>query len=197
MNHRSDRTPRFTRIATTLGLAGVAAIAVAARSQAAQQPPVATPTAQATTKAAPPAARVDSQPMPVMLGVDPMATMTARVALTPAPAVTRQPAPAPAWPVDAQGRTLVNGTPVVGKVFVMQKVDGLVKYDYEKVYDGEPIHPELPIVSARHQASPPGHARRMRGIMVEATLWSIDHKRSARELRTYRPVTPPTTAGQH
>jgi hypothetical protein len=114
----------------------------------------------------------------------------------PSVAVTPKPAASAKWPVDAAGRTLVNGTPVVGRVFAQQKVDGLVKYEYAKVYAGEPPHPAAAVVSARHTAPPITHARRFRGIMVEATLWSMDNKRSARELRYYRPSTEASRLGQ-
>jgi len=193
MSHRSNSTPRFTRVTTTLGLAGVAAIAMAARSQTAQQPPAALPATAPAPAMAPAMAPMDSQTTAAALAADSMAMMAAPAA----PTVAQQPVPAATWPVDAEGRTLVNGTPVVGKVFVMQKVDGLVKYEYAKVYAGEPPAPDAPIVSAQHAAPAPGHARRIRGMMVQGTLWSLDNKPTARELRMYRPVTSPATPGQH
>lgn len=194
MNHRTDRSSRFTRITTTLGLAGVAAIAIAARTQTAQPPQVQPSPAPPHVAPAIAPAQKDSQ----KTFVDSVPTNVSPAVPVQTPAPTVAPKTAGKWPVDpVTGLTLVNGTPVVGRVFEQRKVDGLVKYQYSEVYKDEPPHPAAPIVSARHEAPAPGHARRMRGIMVEATLWTIDNKRSARELRMYRPVTPPPVAGQH
>ncbi len=205
MSNRTDRSSRASRAALSLGLAGVAVVAMAARSQTMQQPP-AKPASAATTTAASSAMAMPAMSAPkdsqssaaATATTDSMAAKMAMPMPMPAPVATAAPKPAgPAmWPVDAAGRTLVNGTPVVGRVFAQKKVDGLVKYEYAKVYVGEPPHPAAPIVNTRHIAPPITHARRFRGMMVEATLWSMDNKKSARELRYYRPSTEASRLGQ-
>jgi hypothetical protein len=198
MSNRFDRSSHLSRAALSLGLAGVAVVAMAARSQTTPQPP-AKPAAAATTPAPMPAmpmpaasAPRDSQTSSAAVPADSLAakmSMPMSAPVAPIAAAAPKPTGPAKWPVDAAGRTLVNGTPVVGRVFTQQKVDGLVKYAYSKVYVGEPPHPAAPIINARHNTPPITHARRFRGMMVEATLWSIDNKRSARELRYYRPST--------
>ena len=98
-----------------------------------------------------------------------------------------RPKVAAAWPVDARtGQTLINGVPVVGRVFVQRKVDGLVAYRYADVYVGEPSHPLPPVVKPTYRKPPLAATRRVRGIMVEATLWSMDRKRAARMNQRWR-----------
>jgi hypothetical protein len=112
--------------------------------------------------------------------------------------VTANVAPAPAadtphgaWPVDpATGMTLVNGTPVVGRVFIQHKTDHLQKMGtVAQVLARETQPADAPVADASYTPAPREHARRFRGIMVQATLWDMDHKRTAAERRYYRPVT--------
>jgi hypothetical protein len=198
MSNRFDRTSRGSRAALSLGLAGLSLVAMAARSQTMQQPPAA-PAPAPMAGMAMPASTVPTDSQGSAAAKATADSMAAKMAMPmPAPVAVAAPKPAgPAkWPVDAAGRTLVNGTPVVGRVFAQQKVDGLVKYEYAKVYAGEPPHPAAAVVSARHNAPPITHARRFRGIMVEATLWSMDNKRTARALRYFGPSTEASRLGQ-
>jgi len=110
----------------------------------------------------------------------------AAAAPTPAPVAAQR----GGWPVDAAGRTLINGKPVIGRVFVQTKMDGLEAYEFANVYKGEAAQPDKPVIATTYSVPPVGNSRRARGIMVQATLWEIDHKRSATELRHHRPVTP-------
>jgi len=153
--------------------------------------------AGAQTPAAPKPAPPVPAPMPaVMPAPDAMpssdSAAMARMAMPMPMAAPPVPTPKPraaGWPVDANGRTLINGQPVIGRVFVQQKVDGLIKYDFANVYTGEAAHPLPPIVGTRHNIPAPRNSRRIRTGMVQATLWSMDKKRSARELQTYRMTT--------
>ncbi len=189
MSPRSDRSPLYSRAALSLGVAALAVIAMAARSQSTQEPPAAPPAA--TT------AQTDTLPT-IVDAIDSMAAASPAV---PAAAVMA-PAPAPvpvadAWPVDpATGQTLINGQPVVGRVFIMKKVDGIEKYEYSQVYAKEAAHPEPAIVSARQNPLPARNVRRIRNAMIQATLWSMDKKPYATELRTFRPSTSGESLGQ-
>jgi hypothetical protein len=110
----------------------------------------------------------------------------------PVAAVAAAPSAAPAaWPVDpVTGQTLINGTPVVGRVFIMQKTDGTVKYpNVADVIAHEARAPLPPVVGASYTPAPLTNTRRMRGMMVQATLWDLDAKRSATERRYYRGTT--------
>ena len=104
--------------------------------------------------------------------------------------VTAAPAPEAAgtWPVDpVTGQTIINGEPVVGRVFIMQKPDGLVKLGtWQAQYAGEPAVAEPARVGTSYTVPAPEQTRRMRGIMIQATLWGMDGKRSASEHRYYR-----------
>jgi hypothetical protein len=106
------------------------------------------------------------------------------------PSVTQQEPPmaAEAWPVDpVSGLTLVNGEPVVGRVFIQRKVDGLRKYEgVSRHYVGEPLPPKGPQVAEGYLPPDPRVVRRHRGSMVQATLWGLDRKRSAMESHHYR-----------
>jgi hypothetical protein len=175
----------------------MSAVAVAAR-------PYITP--QTGTQAAPPAQPPVQPPAdtstaapvmaPATLGVQPDSTSAqgaASMADSAQPSMTQMDAPQPsvaAYPVDAQGRTLINGIPVVGRVFVMQKVDGLRKYEgVARHYVNEPLPPEAPRIGTGYVQAPPQAARRHRGSMVQATLWGIETKPSAIETHHYRPTT--------
>lgn len=99
------------------------------------------------------------------------------------------PAPA-AWPVDpVTGQTLVNGRPVVGRVFLLSKTDGLKAYTGIADFTaGEPRAPRAAL--SPRSIRPPAieQTRRIRTGMVQATLWEMDTKPSAQERRYYRPV---------
>jgi hypothetical protein len=115
-------------------------------------------------------------------------------------AVTAAPAPQASgtWPVDpVTGQTIINGEPVVGRVFIMQKTDGTVKLGtWQGQYVGEALAPEAANVGTSYAVPAPEHTRRMRGIMIQATLWAMDGKRSARERHYYRPQTTGAALGQ-
>jgi hypothetical protein len=164
-------------------LSAVVAVTLAARAPLPQPPADSTAAQRAAAPAD--AAQADS-------------TRTDSVAVD-APMVTAETAPAPAaptpppdsWPVDpATGMTLVNGTPVVGRVFIQHKTDHLQKMGtVAEVLAREALPADAPVTDASYTPAPREHARRFRGIMVQATLWDMDHKRTAAERRYYRPVT--------
>jgi len=190
---------RASRIRTVAIVATLVAAGVAARGRDAQtlvQPP-------ATQHPAPPAAapimadsvQADSGMQADSMPVADSAVMT--MVIAPAPAPARHPtSAAPAtWPVDpATGQTLINGKPVVGRVFIMQKVDGLTKYEnVAQVVSREALAPQAAIVGSSHAAAPVTHTRRVRTVMTQSTLWDLDHKRSATERRYFRASTPAST----
>ncbi len=161
-------------------ITAVVAVTLAARAPL-PQPPADSAAATAAPADSAPADSATATP----LGADaPM--VTADVA--PAPAA---PTPHGAWPVDpATGMTLVNGTPVVGRVFIQHKTDHLQKMGtVAQVLARETQPADAPVADASYTPAPREHARRFRGIMVQATLWDMDHKRTAAERRYYRPVT--------
>ena len=158
-------------------LTAVVAVTLAARAPL-PQPPA---DSAATTTAPADSAMADA------LTVDaPMVTSDA------APAAATAPTNAPdAWPVDpATGMTLVNGTPVVGRVFIQHKTDHLQKMGtVAEVLAREALPADAPVTDASYTPAPREQARRFRGIMVQATLWDMDHKRTAAERRPHPPVT--------
>jgi hypothetical protein len=188
MKPRQDRPRVRSRVSTVVGIGALVAVAIAARSQGGQQttPP---PVAPTPPPAAAPAV-ADSMAMP-----EGMAVMH-----TPSPTTAPAPAPQPSgtWPVDpVTGQTIINGEPVVGRVFIMQKPDGLVKLGrWQGQYVGEPSAPDQPNVGTSYTVPAPEQTRRMRGIMIQSTLWAMDGKRSARERRHYRPNTTGAALGQ-
>jgi len=103
-----------------------------------------------------------------------------------------------AWPVDpVTGQTLINGIPVVGRVFIQGKVDGLVKIaSVASTLAIEPMQPEAPIVKSSFTKPAAQQHRRSRTVMTQATLWSIDDKRSATRLRYLGPSTSAASLGQ-
>jgi hypothetical protein len=117
-----------------------------------------------------------------------------------AAAGTAAPAPATpsAWPVDpVTGQTLINGSPVVGRVFIMRKTDGTVKYpNVADVVAHEALAPLPAVVGSSYTPAPITNQRRMRGVMVQSTLWAMDQKRSATRLRFYPASTPANQLGQ-
>lgn len=184
----ASTAPSVGRPSLLLLLGAVAAVSIAARTQ---QPQPATPPAPQT---AAPAA--DSTPATPAVADSMAQPDSAAAESAAAPAVTAAaPAPAPeptptAWPVDpVTGQTLVNGIPVVGRVFIMRKTDGLVKVEtVAEDRKNEALAPEPPIVATSYTPLPLPNTRRIRTIMVQATLWSMDGKRSAVERRFHRPV---------
>ena len=191
MSPRADRPSVRSRLTLAAGVAGLALVAVAARMPAAQQTPPAAPTP------AVPTVQVDTQTITVdsVALPDTAAIMTMSMP-TPAPApATAAPT---AWPVDpVTGQTLVNGVPVVGRVFIMGKTDGLVKIaSVASALAKESLAPEAAIV-APNRAPLPGQAtRRLRTAMAQATLWDMDHKRSAVRNRHFRETTSGASLGQ-
>jgi hypothetical protein len=124
--------------------------------------------------------------------------LTAADSMPATPLVAAAPAAPATWPVDpATGQTLINGRPVVGRVFIMQKTDGTVKYpNVADVVSHEALVPLPAVVGTSYTPAPLTLQRRHRGIMVQATLWSMDNKRSATRLRNYPVSTPANQLGQ-
>ena len=125
--------PRSSRVRNAAVVVALVAVGLAARGRDAQgtQPPAAPPAAPTATAAADSAVqdstKADSTAVADTL-MDLSLVMAAEAAA--ASATTAPVAVAPsAWPVDpTTGQTLINGRPVVGRVFIMQKTDGTVKY---------------------------------------------------------------------
>ncbi len=202
MKPRQNRPRLSSRVSTVVGIGALVAVAMAARSQGGQQtpPPSAAPAQPATVPAA--VAPADSMAQDSTTRTDttavadsmamPDSTMTTPAAAVPTPQATGT------WPVDpVTGQTIINGEPVVGRVFIMQKPDGLVKLGtWQAQYNGEPATPEPARVGTSYTVPAPEHTRRMRGIMIQSTLWAMDGKRSARERRFYRPQTTDEALGR-
>ncbi len=196
MKPRQNRPRLSSRVSTVVGIGALVAVAMAARSQGGQQTPP--PSAPPSTAPAP-AATVPATVAPVDSMVQDSTTRTDTTAvadsmampdstmLTPAAAAPTAQATG-TWPVDpVTGQTIINGEPVVGRVFIMQKPDGLVKLGtWQAQYNGEPATPETARVGTSYTVPAPEQTRRMRGIMIQSTLWAMDGKRSARERRFYR-----------
>ncbi|MBY0491551.1 MAG: hypothetical protein K2R93_17065, partial [Gemmatimonadaceae bacterium] len=121
-------------------------------------------------------------------------TMGHMMAAAPAPAPVAAPTE---WPVDpATGQTLINGEPVVGKVFIMQKTDGTKKIEnVAMALQGEPPA-AAPATVGSTKAPALGETRRIRTVMVQATLWGMDTKKSAVRHRYYGPSTTGASLGQ-
>ncbi|WP_461412950.1 hypothetical protein [Gemmatimonas sp.] len=178
------------------------AVGLAARSGEQQPAPVAQPAQPPVAPAAPAmpdSATIDS----AVVGADSLLDSTAVAALDSmtvameAKAAEVATAPA-AWPVDAEtGQTLINGRPVVGRVFIMRKTDGTVKYpNVADVIAHEALAPLPAVVGTSYSQAPLTHQRRMRGVMIQSTLWDMDHKRSAVRQRYYPASTPANQLGQ-
>lgn len=144
-------------------------------------------------------------PAPDSTGADTLAmqdSLAPMMADSAQPVAVVAPAPAPAapttWPVDpVTGQTLINGKPVVGRVFIMQKTDGTVKYpNVADVIAHEAKAPLPAVVGQSYTPAPLTNTRRMRGIMIQATLWDADTKRSAVRHRYYPVSTPANQLGQ-
>lgn len=193
----------MARIGATVVLVLGAATAIAARPQGGSIPAPApqAPVAPMVPAQTPAAIRQDSA-APSTAQPQPGDTVSAQGAPTLAdsaqPSVTQREVPEPmgAWPVDpATGLTLVNGEPVVGRVFVMQKTDGLRAYEgVSRHYVGEPLPPEAPAIGTSYQQPDLSAVRRHRGMMVQSNLWSIETKRSAMETQHYRRMAAPDSA---
>ncbi|MCA0376936.1 MAG: hypothetical protein LCH84_14900 [Gemmatimonadetes bacterium] len=177
-------------------MSGLCAVGVAARYQAVPpaapaQPPVTAPMVapDSTAKAMPDSAMPMDSAAVDSLAAAPMATVTMAPEMTSAAPTS--------WPVDpATGQTLINGEPVVGRVFIMQKTDGTVKIaDVAAALRGEPPAPAAAVVGGTGPA-PLTATRRMRGVMIQATLWDADHKRSAVRHRMYAPSVTGAELGQ-
>ena len=197
-----DRSRLVSRVSTVVGIGALVAVAMAARTQSTTQtatPPVPpAPTAMPAVDSTGAVLSQDTMPSDSSTMADSMA-MSDSASLVPATVVIA-PAPQPSgeWPVDpVTGQTLINGEPVVGRVFIMEKPDGLVKLGtWQAQYVGEPKTPAPANVSSSYTIPAPEQTRRIRGIMVQSTLWSMDGKRSARERRYYRPQTTGAALGQ-
>ncbi len=182
------------------------AVGLAARNgeQPAQAAPPAAPAAPAAAPAAAPmtadsAAPQDSTVPDSLVAQDSLALMaTDSMQVATVEAAPAAPAAPATWPVDpVTGQTLINGRPVVGRVFIMQKTDGTVKYpNVADVISHEALAPLPAVVGASHTPAPLTNTRRMRGIMIQSTLWDLDTKRSAVERRYYRVSTPAPSNGQ-
>ena len=192
MTPLDSRSRLTSRVAALVGIGALVAVALAARTQGGPQA-----TVPATTPATVPAAVA---PTDSMVPDSTTRTDTTAVADSMAMPDSTMPTPAAAaptaqaagtWPVDpVTGQTIINGEPVVGRVFIMQKPDGLVKLGtWQAQYAGEPAAPEPARVGTSYTVPAPEQTRRMRGIMIQATLWGMDGKRSASERRFYRAQT--------
>jgi hypothetical protein len=119
-----------------------------------------------------------------MAGMAGMAGMNHMQMTAPAP---EAPAAPGTWPVDpTTGQTLINGIPVVGRVFILQKTDGTVKIEnVAAALHGEPPTAAAATVKSSYTPAQSVNTRRMRGIMIQATLWDMDQKRSAKRQRFY------------
>lgn len=203
MSAASSPSPRSSRARNAAVVVALVAVGLAARNG--EQPAAATPPQPpAAAPAAAPvkadsAAPQDSAVADSLAVQDSLAPMVTD-SIQPDKFVATEAAPsAPAtWPVDpVTGQTLINGRPVVGRVFIMQKTDGTVKYpNVADVIAHEALAPLPAVVGASHAPAPLAHTRRMRGVMIQSTLWDLDHKRSAVERRHYRVSTPAPSNGQ-
>ena len=202
----SSSPSRSSRARNAAVVVALVAVGLAARSG--EQQPVAVPAAKTTPAAQPMAAQAAPAPvatdsmMPdsaaadsTAMAADSLADSTAAVTdvmAAPAPVAAAEPAAPATWPVDpVTGQTLINGRPVVGRVFIMQKTDGTVKYpNVADVVSHEALAPLPAVVGQSYTPAPLTSQRRHRGIMVQATLWSLDGKRSAVRQRYYPASTP-------
>jgi hypothetical protein len=184
---------RSSRTRSVVALAALVVVGVAAQpsTQPSAQPP-AQPPVGSDSAASDATGRVDSLALQDSLAPLAADSMLPAAPVAPVAPVAAAPSAAPAaWPVDpATGQTLINGKPVVGRVFIMQKTDGTVKYPNVADVIAHEAHAPLPaVVGASYTPAPLANTRRMRGMMVQSTLWGLDAKRSATELRYYRGTT--------
>jgi hypothetical protein len=108
------------------------------------------------------------------------------------------PKSASGWPIDpVTGQTLVNGTPVVGRVFIQQHTDGTVKIaNVAAGLKGESAVPLPAVVKQSYTPAPGQYTRRQRTPMVQATEWAIDNKPRARRDRFFKATTTGASLGQ-
>ena len=184
MTPLDSRPRRTSRVATMVGIGALVAVALAARSQGGPQGTAPSAVAPADAMVQDSTTRTDTTAVADSMAM-PDSTMMTPAAAAPTPPATGS------WPVDpVTGQTIINGEPVVGRVFIMQKPDGLVKLGtWQAQYAGEPAVAEPARVGTSYTVPAPEQTRRMRGIMIQSTLWAMDGKRSARERRFYRAQT--------
>ena len=184
MTPLDSRPRRTSRVATMVGIGALVAVALAARSQGGPQGTAPSAVAPADSMVQDSTTRTDTTAVADSMAM-PDSTMMTPAAAAPTPPATGS------WPVDpVTGQTIINGEPVVGRVFIMQKPDGLVKLGtWQAQYAGEPAVAEPARVGTSYTVPAPEQTRRMRGIMIQATLWGMDGKRSASEHRYYRAQT--------
>lgn len=202
----SFSSPRSSRARYAAVVAALIAVGITARSGRAAQVVVMPPPSQPAAPAAPATdSSAGQNSAPDSTATDSLAVQDSLApamtdALQPEALAAAAPAPAApaAWPVDpVTGQTLINGRPVVGRVFIMQKTDGTVKYpNVADVIAHEALAPLPPVVGTSYTPAPITNQRRMRGIMVQSTLWDIDAKRSAVRHRYYPASTPANQLGQ-
>ena len=200
MTSRPNRPSVRSRATLAVGIASLAVVAVAARRPAAQQsteqakPPVAAAATADMQAVKPDSTKTDSLEIDTAVVMMASPTMT----ISAAPAAAPQHAAPTSWPVDpATGQTLINGIPVVGRVFIQQKVDGITKTpSVAEVMAQESMTPEAPIVQSSRGSLAPSQIRRQRTAMVQATLWALDGKRAAVRGRYYPTTTSAASLGQ-
>jgi len=185
---------RNAAVVVALVAVGLAARSGEQQPAPAAQPPVAPAQPAMADSTKPDSAMADSTAMAADSLTDSLSTMAdsmAVAAAAPAPVAEAPAAPA-TWPVDpVTGQTLINGRPVVGRVFIMQKTDGTVKYpNVADVVSHEAKAPLPAVVGQSYTPAPLTSQRRHRGIMIQATLWNLDGKRSAVRHRYYPASTP-------
>lgn len=197
----SSSPSRSSRVRNTAVVAALVAVGLAARSGDQSPAPAAQPPVSPAAPAMPDSMPADSAAPAAdsLLDSAAVAALDSMTAAMEAKAAEAAAAPAPAtWPVDAvTGQTLINGRPVVGRVFIMQKTDGTVKYpNVADVIAHEAKAPLPAVVGTSYTPAPITNQRRMRGVMIQATLWDSDHKRSAVRQRYYPASTPANQLGQ-
>lgn len=200
MTSRPNRPSVRSRATLAVGIASLAVVAVAARMPAAQQsteqakPAVAAAATADMQAVKPDSTKTDSLVIDTAVVMMASPTMT----ISAAPAAAPQHAAPTSWPVDpATGQTLINGIPVVGRVFIQQKVDGITKTpSVAEVMAQESMTPEAPIVQSSRGSLAPSQIRRQRTAMVQATLWALDGKRAAVRGRYYPTTTSAASLGQ-
>lgn len=199
MSRRSDQPTIRSRAAIAAGIAGLAVVALAARMPVSQPP--AAPPAKVDSQAAKSASMV----MDTTVKQDSAAMKMDSAGMAAMAMPMPMPAPKPAapksasgWPIDpVTGQTLVNGTPVVGRVFIQQHTDGTVKIENVAAgLKGESAVPLPPIVKHAYTPAPAQFTRRQRTPMVQATEWDMDAKLSAKRDRVFKPTTTGASLGQ-
>jgi len=186
-----------SRARNAVVVVALVAVGLAARSGEQQpapaaQPPVAPAQPVTADSTKPDSTMADSAAVAADSLTDSLAMSTDAMAVTAPASIAEAPAAPATWPVDpVTGQTLINGIPVVGRVFIMQKTDGTVKYpNVADVVAHEAKAPLPAVVGQSYTPAPLTSQRRHRGIMVQSTLWSLDGKRSSVRNRYYSASTP-------